>query len=289
MWGERGRGTAWSPSLCLHSVALTSAQSRGLGGSTVAIRESPVYLPGKINVWLYYIFSKQEMRKKEISWQEKHYVEKDTKKRKSWSQKEREKNTGEGSAEERDKSYSMGVLNKYGPSEQSDTVEVLSVQVKLVTWDTGRRQPLTQEISILKLQAWLITLHPLWFSRLACKLFFSVIFSFLTSALLFIHTYTHIDILPTQSSPCSSRLRSFILIRAWEQRQSCYLSTLALLILQPRSSSSSISIHDKCDIYDFAGRYCPRGTVERQHCSWFSWQGQYILTAAGLPIRLVYL
>ena len=62
MWVERGIGTDWSPSLCLHSLALTSAASRGLGGSTLAIQESPVYLPGRITVQLYYILSKQEIR-----------------------------------------------------------------------------------------------------------------------------------------------------------------------------------------------------------------------------------
>lgn len=65
MWGKRGRGTAWSPNLCLHSPALTSAASWGLGRSTVAIREGPVYLPGKITVALCYIFSKQEMGRME--------------------------------------------------------------------------------------------------------------------------------------------------------------------------------------------------------------------------------
>lgn len=74
MWGERERGTAWSPSLCWHSPALTSAQSGGLAGSTVAIRESPVYLPGRITVWLYYILSKQRtgrgetQRQREREW-----------------------------------------------------------------------------------------------------------------------------------------------------------------------------------------------------------------------------
>lgn len=47
--GNVGEARPGEPSLCLHSPALTSAVSEGLGGSTAAMRESRVYLPGKIN------------------------------------------------------------------------------------------------------------------------------------------------------------------------------------------------------------------------------------------------
>lgn len=55
-------------------------------------------------------------------------------------------------------------------------------------------------------------------------------------------------------------------------------------LLQP--CSSSISIHDKCDIYDLSGRYRPRGEAARQRCSGLTGAShlkQYALTAAGHP------
>lgn len=53
------------PSLFTFSGPDVSAERRGLGESTVAIRESPVYLPGGITVGHYYILSKQERRMRE--------------------------------------------------------------------------------------------------------------------------------------------------------------------------------------------------------------------------------
>lgn len=65
----------------------------------------------------------------------------------------------EGRAAKGDKSYSVGVPNKYRPSSPDSPCKACNLR--------HRRQLLTQEIYISKLQAWLITLHSLWFSLLA--------------------------------------------------------------------------------------------------------------------------
>lgn len=98
---------------------------------------------------------------------------------------------------------------------------VLSVQIKLVTWDTSRRQTLTQEISILKLRAWLITLHSLWFSLLLSVCF--VVWAAVTYWPFFsMHIYSSVLVCVCALVPVSYLLYHKLWLRGQQQKSACF-------------------------------------------------------------------
>lgn len=134
---------------------------------------------------------------------------------------------------------------------------------------------LTQENSILKLWSGLITPLSLWFSSRPHALHLrQTILS--VAGFLLMHTYWYFALSVVSDPRVSSLLYYLFWLEHW---QDCHSSTLPC--------SSSISIHDKCDIYGTSGRFHPRDVVGS---SCFSWQEassvQYMLTAAGDPTSL---